>query len=282
MLLKIFWVGYFWKNIKTKKGTTMTTNHLILDFSHVYCDENIPKNTGIHWLDCSEIEECDLYCSRQAEEKIGEKIKPYGIHGIHFLDSGNYHYVTEIMTSQIQKEFQLVVFDHHTDMQKPMIEHMTSCGDWAEKVLETNPWLQQLVLIGPQEKDIEQLYQENDGLMNRKEISEKLLTFSAEEISAGEDKNKISKIKKNLPVYISIDKDILDKQYTETNWSQGNMSLPMLERLLSHFLENGNILGIDICGECQQGIPLPEYLQAEELNEETNQKLFEFLSHYIL
>ena len=152
----------------------MTTNHLILDFSHVYCDENIPKNTGIHWLDCSEIEECDLYCSRQAEEKIGEKIKPYGIHGIHFLDSGNYHYVTEIMTSQIQKEFQLVVFDHHTDMQKPMIEHMTSCGDWAEKVLETNPWLQQLVLIGPQEKDIEQLYRENDGLMNRKEISEKL------------------------------------------------------------------------------------------------------------
>lgn len=131
----------FWKNIKTKKGTTMTTNHLILDFSHVYCDENIPKNTGIHWLDCSEIEECDLYCSRQAEEKIREKIKPYGIHGIHFLDSGNYHYVTEIMTSQIQKEFQLVVFDHHTDMQKPMIEHMTSCGDWAEKVLETNPWL---------------------------------------------------------------------------------------------------------------------------------------------
>ncbi|MBN2927640.1 MAG: hypothetical protein JTJ12_09500 [Eubacterium sp.] len=89
-------------------------------------------------------------------------------------------------------------------------------------------------------------------------------------------------MKKNLPVYISIDKDILDKQYTETNWSQGNMSLPMLERLLSHFLENGNIFGIDICGECQQGIPLPEYLQAEELNEETNQKLFEFLSHYIL
>ena len=264
------------------EGMNMTTNHLILDFSHVYCDENIPKNTGIHWLDCSEIEECDLYCSRQAEEKIREKIKPYGIHGIHFLDSGNYHYVTEIMTSQIQKEFQLVVFDHHTDMQKPMIEHMTSCGDWAEKVLETNPWLQQLVLIGPQAKDIEQLYRENDGLMNRKEISEKLLTFSAEEIRAEEDKNKISKIKKNLPVYISIDKDILDKQYTETNWSQGNMSLPMLERLLSHFLENGNILGIDICGECQQGIPLPEYLQAEELNEETNQKLFEFLSHYIL
>ena len=151
---------------------------------------------------------------------------------------------SEKKSSHIQKEFQLVVFDHHTDMQKPMIEHMTSCGDWAEKVLETNPWLQQLILIGPQAKDIEQLYREKDGLMNRKEISEKLLTFSAEEIHTGEDKNKISKMKKNLPVYISIDKDILDKQYTETNWSQGNMSLPMLERWLSHFLENGNILAL--------------------------------------
>ena len=102
-----------------------------------------------------------------------------------------------MMVKYNKLEFQLVVFDHHTDMQKPMIEHMTSCGDWAEKVLETNPWLQQLVLIGPQAKDIEQLYWENDGLMNRKEISEKLLTFSAEEIHTREDKNKISKIKKN-------------------------------------------------------------------------------------
>lgn len=32
----------------------------------------------------------------------------------------------------------------------------------------------------------------------------------------------------------------------------------------------------------EKTIELPEYLQAEELNEETNQKLFEFLSHYIL
>ena len=255
---------------------------VLMNFSGIYREEEFWKNRQVSWIELQDVCGTNCYCDEEAIAEINKRTENYPTAGIHFLDSGNYHYVTEIMTSQIQKEFQLVVFDHHTDMQKPMIEHMTSCGDWAEKVLETNPWLQQLVLIGPQEKDIEQLYRENDGLMNRKEISEKLLTFSAEEISAGEDKNKISKIKKNLPVYISIDKDILDKQYTETNWSQGNISLPMLERLLSHFLENGNILGIDICGECQQGIPLPEYLQAEELNEETNQKLFEFLSHYIL
>ena len=36
-------------------------------------------------------------------------------------------------------------------------------------------------------------------------------------------------------IYISIDKDILDKHYIETNWSQGHMSLSMLEHLLKFF-----------------------------------------------
>ena len=57
----------------------MTTNHLIYDFSHVYCDEKIPKNDRVHWLDCSDIAECDLYCSKRAEEEIRARIEPYGI-----------------------------------------------------------------------------------------------------------------------------------------------------------------------------------------------------------
>ena len=117
-----------------------------------------------------------------------------------------------------------------------MIEHMTSCGDWAGKVLKTNPWLQQLILIGPQESDILQIYREKEGLVSGAELQEKLITFSEEEIQSVEDENKISGIKRNLPVYISIDKDILDEEYSETNWSQGKMPLPVLERLLMPFL----------------------------------------------
>ena len=165
-------------------------------------------------------------------------------------------------------------------MQKPMIEQMTSCGDWAGKVLKTNSWLQQLILIGPQESDILQIYREKEGLVSGAELQEKLITFSEEEIQSVEGENKISGIKRNLPVYISIDKDILDEEYSETNWSQGKMSLPVLERLLMPFLKSGNILGIDICGECQQGIPLPQYLEAEKINGETNKELFDFLMHY--
>ena len=265
---------------KTQAEFKMTTNHLILDFSHVYCDENIPPNDKIHWIDCSDITECDLYCSAAAEEEIRKRVIPYGIHGIHFLDSGNYHYVTGILTKEIHQDFSLVIFDHHTDMQKPMIEHMMSCGDWVRNVLETEDFLKQLILIGPEEKDIRQIYEEKEEKLQIR-LQEKLLTFSAEEIRNGEDEQKISRINRNLPIYISIDKDVLDEKYSETNWNQGKMSLPMLEQLLAHPLKKGNILGIDICGECQQGIPLLEYSEAEKINGETNKELFDFLAHYI-
>ena len=250
----------------------MLANHLILDFSHVYEDENIPQRSGIHWIDCSDIRECDLYCSGRAECEIRRRITPYGIHGIHFLDSGNYHYITKIMTDEIRREFVLIVFDHHTDMQSPMIESMISCGDWAGKILKENAFLQQLVLIGPEQKDMDKI---------DCKLTQKLLTFSKEEIRSGEGKKKIARIKREFPVYISIDKDILDGKYSETNWSQGEMSLNMLEELAAFFLKGEQVLGIDICGECQQGIPLPQYCEAEEVNGETNRELFAFLGHYL-
>ena len=77
------------------------------------------------------------------------------------------------MAEQIKQDFSLILFDHHTDMQKPMIGHMTSCGDWAGKVLKANPWLQQLILIGPQERDIRQIYSEKEGLVTSTELREK-------------------------------------------------------------------------------------------------------------
>ena len=258
--------------MRNNYNNSWATNHLILDFSHVYEDENIPEKNTLHWLDCADITGCDLYCSAEAREQIWNRIQPYGIRGIHFLDSGNYHYVTGIITDHIRQDFSLVLFDHHTDMQKPLIDGMMSCGDWAGHVLDTNEWLRQLVLIGPQGSDIGEIS------CTRKD---RLLTFSSEELQTGAGREKLAKIKRDLPVYISIDKDVLGENYAETNWNQGDMSLPMLEHLLLPLLEQAEILGIDICGECQPGIPLPEYCEAEEVNSETNRELFAFMAKYI-
>lgn len=239
--------------------------NLILDFTHVYEDETVRDREQFQWIDCSDIAESHLYCSPSAYEEIRKRIEPFGISGIHFIDSGNYHYVTKIMTDFLKEPFVLVCFDHHTDMQKPMVEGMTSCGDWAGQVLKENTYLQQLVLIGPPQRDI-------DGIEN-----EKLLTFSEEELQNGTAKAKVAQIKEGLPFYISIDKDVLSRRFTETNWNQGDMTLPMLEHLLQFFLQRGKVRGVDVCGECQMDMPLPEYLEAEEKNGETNVELYRYI-----
>ena len=272
--------------------------NLILDFTHVYCDEYIKDIDRFRYVDCSDIEETDMYCSKEANKRIWEKIKPYGIQGIHYIDSGNYHYISKIITDHIDEPFGLVMYDHHTDMQIPMVPGMMSCGDWAGQALSQNKNLRQLVMVGPPEKDIDQTLESHNGSQ-----SGRLLIFSAEDLHGGLLENKLKLIRTDLPLYISIDKDVLGTEDCETNWSQGNMSIGGLERLLGVFLggqgeernsdacrnderyagdiRHSRILGIDICGEIQTDIPVPEYLEAEEKNEKVNIELFRFISEHV-
>ena len=245
----------------TEQPSDNYDNHDNLDMNE--CKQNADEpNEPITIIDCSDIEGCDLYCTTEAENEIIKRTERYGISGIHFIDSGNYHYISKINTDRIDYDFSLVLYDHHTDMQKPMLEGMTSCGDWAGQVLEQNKNLIQLILVGPTEEDIK-----NIDLKNK----DKLITFSQEELRNNRGREKLEKIKTDVPFYISIDKDILDKHYIETNWSQGHMSLSMLEHLLKFFLKDKKIIGIDICGECQMDLPFPKYIEAEEKNSKTNE-----------
>lgn len=272
--------------------------NMILDFSHVYRDEDIKDIDRFRYIDCSDIQETDMYCSKNAYEKIWGRIESYGIQGIHYIDSGNYHYITKIITDHITEPFGLVMYDHHTDMQIPMVPEMMSCGDWAGQALSQNKNLRQLVIVGPPESDIEQTLESYSGSQ-----SGRLLTFSAEDLHGDLLENKLKLIRTDLPLYISIDKDVLGTEYSETNWSQGDMSIDGLERLLSVFfggqgeeknsdacrnderyagdIRHSRILGIDICGEIQTDIPVPEYLEAEEKNEKVNIELFRFISEHV-
>lgn len=272
--------------------------NMILDFTHVYRDEDIKDIDRFRYIDCSDIQETNMYCSKNAYEKIWGRIEPYGIQGIHYIDSGNYHYITKIITDHITEPFGLVMYDHHTDMQIPMVPEMMSCGDWAGQTLIQNENLRQLVVVGPPESDIEQTLESYSGSQ-----SGRLLTFSAEDLHGDLLENKLKLIRTDLPLYISIDKDVLGTEYTETNWSQGDMSIGGLEHLLGVFLgcqddekntdacrnderyaggiRHSRILGVDICGEVQTDISVPEYLEAEEKNEKVNIELFRFISEHV-
>ena len=95
----------------------MTTNHLILDFHMSIVTRRYQRMiefTGWTVLILRNV----IYIVLNVQKKRSERgLNRMELPGIHFLDSGNYHYVTGIMTEQIKQGFSLILFDHHTDMQ---------------------------------------------------------------------------------------------------------------------------------------------------------------------
>lgn len=249
----------------------MKNRNMIFDFTQCYPKR---KEPGLEWHDCSAIGGSRLYCSRDAEEKIKALIAPAGVSGIHFIDSGDYHYISKIMTDFIKEPFTLVLIDHHTDMQDASLGgDILSCGNWAKKVLQENPYLQRLVLIGQEKKVLDKLQsgarqQETDG---------KLVEISYEELKNGKAHEKIKELPDEVPVYISIDKDVLDEKYAVTNWDQGKMSMGMLEQILKTLVTEYDVIGVDICGMYPEENSLPEYLRAERVNIRSDEELYRFL-----
>ena len=89
-------------------------------------------------------------------------------------------------------------------MQSSIVGDMLSCGNWAKKALQ-NPSLHRLYLIGPSKHDLKSMERN------------KVLSFSIEELEQGVT----IPLETKYPVYISIDKDVLDERYAMTNWNQG-------------------------------------------------------------
>ena len=248
------------------------TENLVLDFSHTY-PKDIEKHVGnLKRIDLSDIKETAMYCSLEAKQEIKRRLCNYGVHGIHFLDNGNYHYMTKIFAEKIHMPFSLVLFDHHNDMQQPLIHQLTGCGSWAAEMLQENIYLKQLILIGPNQETIREI---ND------DFKDKLVCISINEIEDGLAQEEIKKIDVTLPAYISIDKDVLDHYHARTNWDQGNMSVYTLEKLLEEVFKHQEVIGVDICGECNLQEPLQQLIEDEKINRITNDILYHFLSRYI-
>lgn len=165
------------------------------------------------------------------------------LHGIHFIDSGNYHYMSYILLSMVKEPFSLVVFDHHPDMQPPKFGDILSCGGWVLKVLQDNPNVRDVHIIGADEKLISELPKED-----RARVS----FYTLDDIKTGLPKTE-------YPVYLSVDKDVVKREELITNWDQGEMGK---EELFDHIHSimtdpDRKLIGVDICGECapyQEGI----------------------------
>ncbi len=260
----------------------MKSNIVIMNFSGVYEmqglrealeqkmtsvaaeQENMAVKPVITQLDCQDIPGTNCYCDSLAEEEIGKRIASFGPEGLHFLDSGNYHYLTKLWLELVKEPFELLVFDHHTDMQRPAFGGILSCGGWIREALETNENLKHVILVGPPETAMEETKKEllEDG----EELIRKVTWISEEEFLQNVEKpDEMQKIcgqcnvtgtemdeKEPLPLYISIDKDVLSESEGKTNWDQGNVVSDQILHFIDMYMRqtpDRQLIGVDICGE---------------------------------
>lgn len=162
--------------------------------------------------DFSALEGTNCYCSAQSAQHIRRAITALPLHAVHEIGTGDYHYQTLFWLERIEEPFALVLFDHHPDDQAGAFgEGLLSCGGWVAEA-------RRLPLL------------RSDLWIQREEDFPALDTLP------------------DLPVYLSVDLDVLSPAYARTDWDQGEMSLDALMAALRLLTLSRRILGVDLCG----------------------------------
>ena len=247
------------------------------------------KQTRVIWLDGKQISGTDCYCDDEAVAAIRKQIANAGIknaEGIHFIDGGNYHYMSKIWTDMVQEPFTLVVFDHHPDMQPPRFGDILSCGGWVKKVLDENKFIDNVVIIGVADHLVDEILSEiashpagacNDNYQNK-------VTFICESVIANIQTNSLLTAHSTQPLYISIDKDALSPADAATNWDQGSLRLEHMKTLITEIAKDRRIIAVDICGERARDFAGDEHhsvQEADALNDRTNRELVDFFRNLL-
>lgn len=240
-----------------------------MNFSGIYKEQQFWQNGEIQreeisWVEVQELPGSNCYCDGNAMETLRQKLEEFDADGIHFIDSGNYHYMSRIWLEKLNTPFRLVVFDNHTDMQPPAFGGLLSCGGWVAASLEELPLLKEVLLVGPDQEAFDQtepVLREKVRFLSREKLGEMTLE---EKVSFFEE------LTAELPTYLSVDKDVLCPEEASTTWSQGEMTLEELCQFVKILLEKQDILGMDVCGECD-----PDACEGDHLNDLANRKLLE-------
>lgn len=243
---------------------------VIMNFSNVYAEETFYKQERVLWIDCSDIMGTDCFCDNEASREICRRMGTLSPQGIHFIDSGNYHYVSKFFTDKIQEDFVLVVFDHHPDMQPSLFGELLTCGSWVKAALDTNRHLKKVVLIGTSDELLKHI---DPAYLDR------IVEFKESQLENHEAWQAFYEMHFDLPIYISIDKDVLSKDEEQTNWDQGKVTLKELKRMLLILLRHDQLIGVDISGECSYSIQ--GLLDANlKKNDKVNRQLAQLFEHY--
>ena len=243
-----------------------------------------------------------------------------------FLGSGDFHHLTLPLLETLPKEVRpitLVLIDNHPDWFAPFPQY--HCGNWVSGALRL-PWVRSVLMVGQNSPD---LNAQNFFGVPFRELCEgkvQLYPYERKRIRAlfrwpsavlgaaktvrrfyGVDlyfhtvsdqgiENLFDQLAEQLMgqnIYISIDKDCLERRAAITDWEQGKLSLKELLAGIGKLKRIGNVIGVDVCGE-RAPYPLKGFLkridsgrifskssaptESDYLNEQTNLNLLKILA----
>ncbi len=249
----------------------MYSSPILLDFSDTLTEERLAEHLAGRSpivCDCRGIEGCGRFCDDDAADSIRSRIAEMPAGALHWIDSGDYHFVTLFWCEKIREPFDLVLFDNHTDMQETRFEGLLSCGSWLLEMLRHNAFLRHAYIIGASEA----LRCETLGFADRVTMVSGREPYGVPETEvlamlreagleapgrcttaqACGSEGRSDDDSRRLPLYISVDKDVLSPADAATNWDQGTMRLATLCGILRQLRAGRRIIGADICG----GAPL--------------------------
>ena len=118
--------------------------------------DNILNKPGLDciYTDCIDISGSLYFCSDEAKTELEKRLAHIPVNALHFIDSGDYHYVSFLFLQRINRPFSLLLFDHHSDcMESAFGGGLLTCGSWVLHALENLPNLKKAVLVGPADED---------------------------------------------------------------------------------------------------------------------------------
>ena len=229
---------------------------LILDF-----DGSVELPVVAQKIDLRRYEECIRYCAGFGDlEALWSAIKQdVSKARINFIGSGDFHHISYLLIKNMPYNgLRVVVFDNHPDnMYFPYGIH---CGSWVYHASRL-PNVKSIDILGIASGDVKgiNLIQNRysslrsgkvhyycmspvswlSALLNKgqiKALAGGSLDSFVEYLQSGDD-----------PVYVSLDKDVLMRDFLQTTWDQGVMTESVLLQSLESIKKS--IVGADICGD---------------------------------
>lgn len=198
-------------------------------------------------FDFSYLESTSCYCSEESSILIRKEIENTPLSAVHYIGTGDYHYISLFYLEQISEDFILVLIDNHPDDQTGAFDaDLLSCGSWVLKARQLehcrgDVWINSSSQTFSEIASSVLRPPRNDRKVHNDEKLNNTVIASELQATAWQERG-------NLGIYLSIDLDVLSPEFAHTDWNQGTMTLPQLIEIIEGLKSNYHIIGVDICG----------------------------------